>query len=75
MLRAVSSEKVDLTPLSDTMWRVCDSRFEEGALRIIGYVQQVGGEYEMMWMRPRLGVVRRYGSLDEALRAIRETID
>jgi len=76
MLRtAGSTEQVDLTPLSDTMWRVCDGRFEDGALRIIGYVQRVGDAYEMMWMRPRLGVVRRYGSLEETLRAIHEALD
>lgn len=75
MLRAAgSTEQVDLTPLSDTMWRVCDGRFEDGDLRIIGYLQQLGDVYEMMWMRPRLGVVRTYRSLEDALRAIHEAI-
>lgn len=75
MLRAAgSTEKVDLTPLSETMWRVCDGRFEGGDLRIIGYLQELDSSYEMMWMRPRLGVVRTYRSLEDALRAINETI-
>jgi hypothetical protein len=75
MLRAAgSTEKVDLTPLSETMWRVCDGRLEDGDLRIIGYLQDLEGVYEMMWMRPRLGVVRTYGSLEDALRAIHEAI-
>ena len=76
MLRAAgSTEKVDLTPLSDTMWRVCDGRFEAGDLRIIGYLHELDGTYEMVWMRPRLGVVRTYRSFEDARRAIHEAID
>ena len=75
MLRAGSTERIDLTPLSETMWRVSDDRFEDGDLRIIGYLQERDGAYEMMWMRPRLGVVRTFSSLDQVLRAIQESID
>ena len=66
-----AAPSVDLVPLSDTTWRVCDCNCEDGDTRkILGYLQLVDGEFEMMWMRPRPGVSRRYPSLDLATEAI-----
>ena len=62
---------VELNPLSPKTWRVCDDRFEAGEFRrIVGYLQDVDGEYEMLWMRPHPGVVYRYPTMEEALDAI-----
>ena len=63
---------VDLVPLSSTAWRVCDSRYVDGGSRhILGYLHSTGGEFEMLWMRPRPGVCYRYATFDDALHAIR----
>lgn len=63
---------VELVPLDPMMWRVCDARYADGgSRRILGYLRDVGEEFEMMWMRPRPGVCYRYATLDDALRAIR----
>ncbi|MFE6254698.1 hypothetical protein [Agromyces sp. NPDC057865] len=57
--------------LSETTWRVCDcSCADDDTRRILGYLQVVDGEYEMLWMRPRPGVSRRYPSLESAVDAI-----
>ena len=62
---------VDLVPLGETTWRVCDTTFDEGdARRVIGYVQELDDGFEMMWMRPRPGVCYRYPTLDDAVRAV-----
>jgi hypothetical protein len=62
---------VELTPLSHTTWRVCDDRFEAGEIRrIVGYLQDLDGEFEMLWMRPHPGVVYRYPTMETALDAI-----
>jgi hypothetical protein len=63
---------VDLVPLSSTAWRVCDARYVDGGSRhILGYLRRIGGEFEMMWMRPRPGVCYRYATYDDAVHAIR----
>jgi hypothetical protein len=65
------SSSVDLVALSDTTWRVCDPRFGDGdPRRILGYLSRQGSGFEMMWMRPRPGVVRAYPSMDRAVEAI-----
>ncbi len=66
-----TTPSIDLVPLSETTWRVCDGNCEDGDTRkILGYLQSVDGEFEMMWMRPRPGVSRRYPSIDLATEAI-----
>ena len=65
-------EVVDLVPLSSNAWRVCDSRYVDGGSRhILGYLHSTGGEFEMLWMRPRPGVCYRYATFDDAVHAIR----
>ena len=67
---------VELTPLSETTWRVCDARFDSGDTRgVVGYLQEIDGGFEMLWMRPRPGVVYRYGAIDEAVAAIAVRLD
>lgn len=69
------TDRVDLVPLSDTTWRVCDCDCEDGDTRkILGYLQLVDGEFEMMWMRPRPGVSQRYPSMETATDAIRRRL-
>jgi hypothetical protein len=61
----------DLVPLRDMAWRVCDRNCDDGDTRkILGYLQLVDGEFEMMWMRPRPGVCRRYATFEAATAAI-----
>ena len=67
---------VELTPLSTKTWRVCDERFESGDRRhIVGYLQDIDGEFEMLWMRPHPGVVYRHPTMEEAVAAIAVRID
>ncbi|MDQ0576218.1 hypothetical protein [Agromyces albus] len=67
----VGGSHVELTPLSATVWRVCDDRCDDGDTRkLIGYLQLIDDEVEMMWMRPRPGVCYRYRSIEEAVRAV-----
>ena len=64
-------DAVDLAPLNETTWRVCDARYvDEGARAILGYLSTVGEQYEMLWMRPRPGVTRRYATYEAAVEAI-----
>lgn len=66
-----TTNRVDLVPLSETTWRVCDCNCEDGDTRkILGYLQLIDGEFEMMWMRPRPGVSQRYPSMEVATDAI-----
>ncbi|MDQ0894547.1 hypothetical protein [Agromyces ramosus] len=65
-------DMVELVPLDAMSWRVCDARYADGGRRtILGYLRETGGEFEMMWMRPRPGVCYRYATFDDALRAVR----
>ena len=67
---------VELIPLSTKTWRVCDERFESGDRRhIVGYLQDIDDEFEMLWMRPHPGVVYRYPTMEEAVAAIAVRID
>jgi hypothetical protein len=60
---------IDVVPLSETTWRVCDTRCDDGDSRhILGYIHSIAGGFEMMWMRPRPGVTYRYDSFDSAVR-------
>jgi len=62
---------VELTPLRAEAWRVCDDRFEDGDIRrIVGYLQDVDGAFDMLWMRPHPGVVYTYPTIDAAVEAI-----
>lgn len=62
---------VELTPLSPTTWRVCDDRFDAGDVRrVVGYLQSLDGEFEMLWMRPRPGPVYRHPTMEAAVAAI-----
>ncbi|GAA1834411.1 hypothetical protein [Agromyces salentinus] len=71
----IMSSSVDLVALSETTWRVCDARFDEGdPRRILGYLSWHEPVYEMMWMRPRPGVVRNYPSIERAVQAIDSTL-
>lgn len=67
---------VELTPLSTKTWRVCDERFESGDRRhIVGYLQDIDGEFEMLWMRPHPGVVYRHPTMEAAVAAIGVRVD
>ena len=60
---------LDVVPLSETTWRVCDSRCDDGDSRhIVGYIHEIAGGFEMMWMRPRPGVTYRYDTFEDAVR-------
>jgi len=62
---------VELTPISATDWRVCDARFDAADVRrVVGYLQGMDGEFEMLWMRPRPGAVYRYRTMEAAVAAI-----
>jgi len=62
---------VELTPISLTNWRVCDDRFDAADVRrVVGYLQGMDGEFEMLWMRPRPGAVYRYRTMEAAVAAI-----
>jgi hypothetical protein len=64
-------DAVDLVPLDASSWRVCDPRYvDDGARAIIGYLSADGEQYEMLWMRPRPGVTRRYSTYEAAVEAI-----
>ena len=63
--------RVELTPLSANAWRVCDDRFEAGDIRrIVGYLQEMDGEFEMLWMRPHPGAVYSHPTIEAAVEAI-----
>ncbi|WP_173924516.1 hypothetical protein [Agromyces sp. Marseille-P2726] len=63
--------EVELVRLSETIWRVCDCRCEDGDTRkILGYLQQLNGGYEMLWMRPRAGVSQQYSTFAAATEGI-----
>ncbi|GAA2045685.1 hypothetical protein GCM10009819_36480 [Agromyces tropicus] len=64
---ATISDALDVEPISQTTWRVSDRREGGGASRILGYLHEVADGYEMLWMRPRPGVTRRYGSFADAV--------
>ena len=69
--RQATRSRVELTPLSTTSWRVCDDRRDEGDMRrVVGYLQQVDDEFEMLWMRPRPGAVYRYPTMEAAIGAL-----
>lgn len=62
---------VELTPIGEAVWRVCDDRRAPGdRRRIVGYLQLVDGEYEMLWMRPWPGPTYRYPTLEAAVAAV-----
>ena len=62
---------LELVPLGEGTWRVSDRRYREGdPRRILGYLAENTGEYEMLWMRPRVGVFHLYPSIEDAVRAI-----
>lgn len=63
--------RVELVQLSEVTWRVCDSHATPGERGyIVGYLEQLDDELEMLWMHPRPGVVYRHADFDEAVRAI-----
>ena len=69
--RQATRSHVELTPLSATTWRVCDDRRDDGDMRrVVGYLQQIDDEFEMLWMRPRPGAVYRYPTREAALDAV-----
>jgi hypothetical protein len=65
------ASRADLVRLNETTWRVCDSHGTPGERGyIVGYLQLVEDEFEMLWMHPRPGVVQRHTSFEDAERAI-----
>lgn len=65
------ASRVELVQLSKATWRVCDAAMVPGGRGyIVGYLQQMEQDFEMLWMHPRPGVVHRYDAFDEAVRAI-----
>jgi hypothetical protein len=68
---AARDSRAELVRLSDTTWRVCDTEGTPGERGyIVGYLQEVDDEFEMLWMHPRPGVVHRHTSFEDAERAI-----
>ncbi len=68
---ATTRSGVDLTPIDETTWRVCDDRLEAAdRRRIVGYLRLVDGEYEMLWMRPWPGPTYRYPTMETAVAAV-----
>ncbi|WP_395245683.1 hypothetical protein ACGGZK_07675 [Agromyces sp. MMS24-K17] len=68
-----SRHAIDLVALNDSMWRVCDCVCDDDhdTRKILGYLQYVDGEFEMMWMRrPRPGAIRRYPTMESATEGI-----
>ena len=62
---------LELVPLDDALWRVGDRRYDDGDPRqILGYLAECAGEFEMLWMRPRIGVRYLYPTMEDAMRAI-----
>lgn len=68
-MRAIDA-RVQLVPLNERKWRVCDARYGDGSRPIIGYLQHVDDRYEMLWMRPLPGVTHRYPTLEEAVHGV-----
>ncbi|MCK8609952.1 hypothetical protein [Agromyces sp. C10] len=60
---------VEVVPLTPTTWRVCDSRRDGDTKRIVGYITTAQDGFEMLWMRPRPGVMYRYDTFDDAVDA------
>ena len=70
-IATATSEGVELVRLGETTWRVCDCRREDGDVRkILGYLQQFEGGFEMLWMRPRAGVSQQYSTFEAATEGI-----
>ncbi|GAA1058343.1 hypothetical protein GCM10017608_36100 [Agromyces luteolus] len=61
------SDALDVKPISQTTWRVSDRRSGDATRGILGYIREVEHGFEMLWMRPRAGVTRRYGDFAEAV--------
>lgn len=71
MTAQTARDAVELVPLNDTTWRVCDARNGgDGVRKILGYLTAIDEQYEMLWMRPRAGVTRRYDTYEDAVEAI-----
>jgi hypothetical protein len=61
----------NLIQLDDENWRIVDTDRRDGDRRqILGYLARRDEEFEILWMRPRVGVRRTYDTMDAALRAI-----
>jgi len=66
-----TDDRVELVRIGDDTWRVCDRTAVPGERGyIVGYLQAVDSEFEMLWMHPRPGIAHRHPGFDEALRAI-----
>jgi|GEM_PF-3179178 len=63
------NDALDVTPISQTTWRVSDPREDGSSRGILGYIHETADGFEMLWMRPRAGVTRRYGDFAEAVHA------
>jgi hypothetical protein len=67
---ATATDRIEVVPLTPTTWRVCDPNFDEGTPgRIVGYITTEQDGFEMLWMRPRPGVMYRYDTFDGAVEA------
>lgn len=68
---ASSPFPLELIELGNSTWRVSDVRYVDGDPRqILGYLAEAEGEFEMVWMRPRIGVRYLYPTREDAVRAI-----
>ncbi|WP_353816380.1 hypothetical protein [Agromyces sp. SYSU T00266] len=61
------SDALDVTPIGRATWRVSDRGSGGGTRGILGYIHETEDGFEMLWMRPRPGVTRRYGDFVEAV--------
>jgi hypothetical protein len=67
---------VEIVALAKDAWRVCDDRLPENdASRLIGYVEEGDGFYELMWIRSVPGSCDRFTSLSAALDAVSLELD
>ena len=63
--------ELEVVALTGHEWRVCDGRINEGdARRILGYIEQRGGQYEVLALSPSPSVCGCFGSWHECLAAL-----
>jgi hypothetical protein len=63
--------ELEVVALTRREWRVCDGRIDEGdARRILGYIEQRDGRYEVLALNPAPSVCGCFGSWHECLEAL-----
>ncbi len=63
--------ELEVVALTDHEWRVCDGRVDEGdARRILGYIAEECGQYEVLALKPAPVVCGTFGCLEQSLEAL-----